>query len=234
MARSQLETQFAQLREDFACPDCDKEAASVTSPDIPNHENPMPDITRPTHPGCGYRPWQEAVKAYLIQDVGFKINHQLAAIVDQRNVQGQCHMCGVCCKLASSEFSFETLKQKAQAGDEFARQFTSIFVPYESIDDVQAEFPDLVADMLSQTELKDVHFYHCPYLGQDNRCTIYNDPRRPKICDEYPQTPLTLMYKNCGYQPWRTAQLPAMLMAHATLELCTYYVDKIDSALNAS
>ncbi|MEZ4575991.1 MAG: YkgJ family cysteine cluster protein [Vampirovibrionales bacterium] len=87
------------------------------------------------------------------------------------------------------EFSFESAQTEGPGRRRVCPAIHLHFCPLRFIDDVQAEFPDLVADMLSQTELKDVHFYHCPYLGQDNRCTIYNDPRRPKICDEYPQTP---------------------------------------------
>jgi hypothetical protein len=39
------------------------------------------------------------------------------------------------------------------------------------------------------------------------------------------------MYKKCGYQPWKTEMLPTTLLAHASLELCQYYANKILDAV---
>lgn len=218
IARHELEQLMLQQRQSFHCSTCEASGQA-----------PPADVTQPLHEDCGFRLWQEAVITLLAQDVGQKICATLAMIQSQRDIKGKCHMCGVCCKLASSEFDFDSLKAKAAQGDSFASQFTSIFIPYETVEEVQALFPELVTDMLEQTE-GPVYFYHCPYLDEQNRCSIYNDPKRPDICAEYPQTPLTLMYKNCGYQPWKNEMMPSMLMAHATLELCTYFIDKIQQA----
>jgi Fe-S-cluster containining protein len=199
------------MHADYHCTQCETPASSVDSV---------------LHAGCGYREWQKAVVIALEQTVGKQIKDSLDRIEAAKNVQGACHSCGVCCSLASSQFSYQELLDKAKAGDYFAQQFTSVFLPYESHAAAQAKYPELVTEIIEQAE-GDVHFYQCPYLSPDNKCSIYNDPKRPQICADYPETPLILMYKKCGYQPWKTEMLPTTLLAHASLELCQHYANKI-------
>ncbi len=192
--------------------------------------HPPEKVEDPLHADCGYREWQKTVIVTLEKTIGQQILATLEKITASREELGGCHQCGVCCNLASSEFSYDQLLEKAEKGDTFAQQFTSIFLPYTSQEAALQKFPEIVQEILTQTE-GDVHFYHCPYVTEDNRCSIYRDPMRPEICATYPDTPLVLMYKNCGYQPWKQAMLPTTLLAHATLELCQHYVHKIDDAL---
>lgn len=214
-ARAQLDVWFIRQRDGISCNVCDEPPHSPDSP---------------LHPGCGYRAWQEQILLNLEQGIGRRIIDDLARIRLQREEEGACHQCGVCCSLASSPFDYATLLQKAQSGDTFALQFTQVFQPYASADAARAAYPQLVDEMLSQTE-GDVYFYACPYLSATNQCTLYTDPRRPQLCADYPENPLVLMYQGCGYQPWRQAYLPTTLMAHATLELCQYYAERILAAL---
>jgi Fe-S-cluster containining protein len=209
---------FERLHANYHCNQCNTSPTSIDSI---------------LHEGCGYREWQKDVIVTLERTIGKQIVDSLERIKQAREVKGSCHQCGVCCSLASSEFSYEELLAKAQNGDYFAQQFTSVFIPYESDEAAQARYPELVSEIVEQTG-GDVHFYHCPYLSEDNRCTIYNDPRRPQICADYPETPLILMYKNCGYQPWKSEMMPTTLLAHASLELCQHYVNKIYEVLQAS
>lgn len=185
------------------------------------------------HPGCGYRDWQKEVILTLENTIGKQILESLERIKASREEKGACHQCGVCCSFASSPFSYAQLQQKAAAGDYFATQFTSVFLPYESVEAAKARFPELVTEIDAQTD-EDVHYYYCPHLTEDKRCGLYNDPRRPQICADYPETPLILMYKNCGYQSWKDDMLPTTLLAHASLELSQYYANKILDAVKQS
>lgn len=215
LAHQRLLDLFGQLQAAYSCTEC----------------TVLPEqVDTVLHEGCGYKEWQKHTIITLEQTIGKQIVDSLEKIKQAKSTRGKCHMCGVCCSLASSEFSYQELQDKAQQGDWFASQFISVFQPYESHEAARNKFPEVVSEILEQTD-GDAHFYYCPYLSEDNKCSIYNDPRRPQLCADYPETPLILMYKNCGYQPWKTEMLPTTLMAQASLELCQYYVHKIYEAL---
>jgi len=76
-----------------------------------------------------------------------------------------------------------------------------------------------------------VFFYHCPYLGEDNRCTVYGTPKRPAICSSYPDTPLTFIAKNCAWKPWKDETHADTLAAHAMLALCEHFAGKLQIAI---
>lgn len=216
LAHKRLHELFEEMKGQFKCTQCN---------------TPPENVEDVLHMYCGYREWQANVIYALENTIGKQILDSLAKIDEVRNTKGACHMCGVCCELASSEFSYDELKAKAEGGDNFAQQFTSVFLPYESHEAARTKFPDTVTEILEQA-IGDVHFYHCPYIDDESKkCTIYGDPKRPQICASYPETPLTLMYKNCGYQPWKDEMLPTTLLAHATLELCQHYANKILEAV---
>lgn len=217
LAHSRIKDMINALYADYSCQNCQ------TKPE---------DILQVLHEGCGYREWQKAVIWHLENTIGKQILESLDRITAEREIKGACHGCGVCCNLASSEFSYETLLEKAKNGDNFAAQFTRVFLPYPSVEVARQNHPDTVNDILSQVE-GDVYFYRCPYLSQDNRCTIYEHPHRPQICATYPETPLVHIYSGCGYQPWKTAMMPTTLLAHATLELCQHYAFKALDAVKS-
>lgn len=76
----------------------------------------------------------------------------------------KCARCGACCRVATSEFNYEELKEKAQNGDFFAKSFTSVFVPHEDKNAAKSEFPDYV-NLLKEKELfEEINFYYCPKL----------------------------------------------------------------------
>jgi Fe-S-cluster containining protein len=217
LAHQRLLDLFMTLRVEYQCPQC---------------TSPPEAVDEVLHAECGYREWQKAVIITLEQTIGKQILESLEKIKAQKEVLGGCHNCGVCCSLASSEFSMAELEEKAKNGDWFAGQFTSVFLPYESPEAAEAKFPEVVSEIRTQA-VGPVYFYHCPYLTEDNLCSIYHDPRRPEICASYPDTPLVLTHKKCGYTPWRTEMLPTTLLAHASLELCQYYANRILDAVKS-
>lgn len=211
---------LATLRTQHTCPTCDA-------------KNMEPELLSPMHTGCGYRAWQQAclheIEQGIAQDILTRLNN-----VQAYKKTFDCHQCGVCCRIASSEFSFEQLQHKAQNGDSFAKQFTSIFLPYPSRDAVRERFPEIVDSVLKQAdEPEQVFFYHCPYVGEDNSCTIYGQPKRPKICANYPDTPLTFIYNKCAWKPWKDETHDDALWAHAMIELCSSTAGSLKAALTA-
>ncbi len=52
----------------------------------------------------------------------------------------ECNKCGTCCLCASPSKSYKELLQKASEGDEFARDFFSIFIPYKNFDEAKKIF----------------------------------------------------------------------------------------------
>lgn len=230
-SQEEIEKGFLALRNEFACPVC---GSADTKP-----ETPLDML----HPGCGYQYWQKACLAWLEQEYGRKLVESSRQMQQARDAVS-CHHCGVCCRFASSEFSYAELLEKADAGDEFARQFTSVFLPYADADAARKRFPELVDDILKEVRLQqqasgldkspanpsdqaDVHFYHCPYIGEDNLCTLYGKPKRPDICQSYPDTPLTFIYKKCAWKPWKDTYHQKALKTHGAIEIALFYASRL-------
>ena len=227
-----LEIRLNALQDGHQCTQCQQENRG------------KPELLEPLHADCGYRAWQQQSLFVLEHDVGKSIVEKL----EQINVYKKrftCSQCGVCCRLASSEFSYEQLLEKARNGDNFARHFTSVFLPYASTEAARQKMPDLVNEIMAQfpdsedgkaaeEEKEKIHFYHCPYVGEDNRCTIYGSAKRPGICESYPDTPLTFIYNQCSWKPWKDATHDDSMAAHATIELATFMAGKLRESLQKS
>jgi Fe-S-cluster containining protein len=142
-----------------------------------------------------------------------------------------CSGCGglaTCCNLACSEFSPEALGQKAANKDNFATQFLSVFVPYETRAEAEKVYPEylqLLQNTLEGTTDEDVYFYHCPKLNGEGRCSDYEN--RPQICRDFPDNPLSILPKSCGFYNWREEVQPVALMLHSMLEILNYYKERI-------
>lgn len=141
----------------------------------------------------------------------------------------KCACCGACCKLACSEFSPEQLREKAEKGDVFARQFTSVFVPYETKDEARVIYPEYI-DMLEKSTDGKTYFYHCPKVTEDNKCSDYEN--RPQICRDFPDNPIALLPKTCGYVKWKEGAVEKMLKLHAMLEIVEYYKGHLNAGTN--
>lgn len=169
------------------------------------------------------RNWQNKVIQLLNNDISKEIFRKLNEILAYR-VKFNCVGCATCCNLACSEFSPEELKQKAENGDNFAKQFTSIFIPYSSKEEARKIYPEYI-ELLEENNETDVYFYHCPKLTKDNRCSDYEN--RPQICRDFPDNPLCILPKSCGYKAWKDEIEPVALMLHSMLEIIEFYTNKL-------
>lgn len=221
--KGQLYQQLDDSRQEITCTVCENHPAQ----DLEAWIQPLPKA-------CGYRNWQKSALDWLEHQLGKELLAKLQLIEAYKNTFS-CHQCGVCCRLASSEHSYETLQHRAEAGDDFARQFTSIFLPFQSRQAAQAKFPDVVQAVLIEAgesaNQKQVFFYHCPYIGEDNRCTIYGTDKRPDICASYPETPLSFVYEKCAWRPWKDETHIDTLTTHATLALAQELSERLKVAL---
>ena len=174
----------------------------------------------------GYK-WQVSVLELLDNEISKEIYRKLNEILAYRS-QFKCVGCATCCKLACSEFSPEELKQKADNGDNFAGQFLSVFIPYDSKEEARKIYPEYI-ELLEENGENDVYFYHCPKVTEDNRCSDYEN--RPQICRDFPDNPLSILPKACGYKSWKEEIEPIALMLHSMLEIVDYYRTKLDELL---
>lgn len=121
--------------------------------------------------------------------------------------QSLCHMCGKCCRVVTTPTPYNKLKRMAFQGDEGAKDFLSIFVPYESIEaarEVDAGVVDNILNLLKadNPDLKEdeMTFYCCKYLQDDNKCSNYEN--RPALCRHFPSTPWAIVPPGCGFEGW--------------------------------
>ena len=167
--------------------------------------------------------WQTKVLDMLENDISKEVYRKYKEILAYRS-QFKCVGCATCCNLACSEFSPVELKQKAENGDNFAAQFLSVFVPYASKEDARKVYPEYIK-MLEENKEDNVYFYHCPMLTEDKRCSDYEN--RPQICRDFPDNPLSILPKSCGYKQWKDEIEPLALMLHSMVEIIEYYKEKI-------
>ncbi len=167
--------------------------------------------------------WQKATIKLLNEDISKEIYRKLNEIMAYRN-EYKCVGCATCCNLACSEFSPSELKEKADNGDIFATQFLSVFIPYETKEEARKIYPEYI-ELLEENDETDVYFYHCPKLTKDNRCSDYEN--RPQICRDFPDNPLSILPKSCGYKNWKDEIEPIALMLHAMIEIVEYYTKEL-------
>lgn len=167
--------------------------------------------------------WQTAVIDMFENDISKEIYRKWQEVLELRK-NFDCKGCATCCNLACSEFSPEELKRRAQNGDKFATQFTSNFIPYGSKEEARKVYPQYI-ELLDDTIDEDVYFYHCPKLTDCKRCSDYNN--RPQICRDFPDNPLCILPKSCGFYEWRQEVEPVAMMLHAMMEIIEYYKEKL-------
>lgn len=180
-------------------------------------------------PKCSYKSWQKAIlkniEEEIFKDVLVKYK-QMEAFKENF----KCNRTGTCCKFACSEFSYEELQQKASKGDNFATQFVSVFNPYENQEKAREIYPEYV-DMLEKKLGKDekVYFYFCPHLNKDNLCTQYD--KRPDICRDFPNNPLSILPPWCGYYEWKEEVEILAMTLHALVNLGEFYKEKLEQII---
>lgn len=167
--------------------------------------------------------WQQSVLKQLSAIKNENLTKALSQITSYR-LSSECVGCGVCCKFAVSEFSYDELKIKSGNGDILASQFLSVFVPYDNIEDLKNIYPEYV-QLLKDNEEFGYYFYHCPKVTEDNRCPDYEN--RPQICRDFPDNPIAFLPKTCGYKDWKLKSEPVSLKLNAEAEIVNFYVSKI-------
>lgn len=168
--------------------------------------------------------WQEKVLDMFENDISKEIYRKWQEVLSLRE-NYSCKGCATCCNLACSEYSYEELKKRAENGDNFAKQFVSVFIPYKTREDAEKVYPEYLK-LLSENVEGDVYFYHCPKLNECKRCSDYEN--RPKICRDFPDNPLDILPKSCGFYDWRKQVEPVVMMLHAMMEILKYYKRKLE------
>ena len=171
--------------------------------------------------------WQKSVLELLDGEISKEVHRKLQEVLAYGRTF-HCVGCGSCCRLACSEFSYDELKEKAKNGDNFATQFVSTFVPYDSIDEAEKFYPEYIKLLREKVE-EDVYFYHCPKVTEDNRCSDYEN--RPQICRDFPDNPLSILPANCGFRAWKDEINPLALMLHSMIEIIDFYKQKLNEVL---
>jgi Fe-S-cluster containining protein len=124
--------------------------------------------------------------------------------------QPKCCSNGSCCKGASPSTPYHQLMTRAAQGEDFARGFFSIMVPYATHAEAEAVVPGLVERTLKAAQKQeafkspeDIVFYQCRYQTKDNQCGVWED--RPQFCRDYPDTPFVVMAPGCAFEGWGAA-----------------------------
>ena len=171
--------------------------------------------------------WQKSVLKMFEKDISKEIYRKWNEIIEYRN-NFECNGCATCCNLACSEYSPEELDRRAKNGDNFAKQFTSIFIPYDSQKDAESIYPEYIK-LLNENIQDNVYFYHCPKLTDCKRCSDYEN--RPDICKVFPDNPLDILPESCGFYNWKKEVEPIAMMLHSMVEIIDYYKAKIEEQL---
>lgn len=123
--------------------------------------------------------------------------------------QELCNTCGQCCRISAFKGGLhhnEVLKI-ADGGDNDpaqvagAKDFLSIFAPYELTEDAKKVAPEFVERSMKHFNKKEneISFYTCKFLDEENLCLIHED--RPLLCRMYPVPhELTLYFPGCGFE----------------------------------
>ena len=115
----------------------------------------------------------------------------------------ECNRCGCCCICASPSTPYITLLEKAAKGEDFARDFFSVFVPYKSVEEAKKTFPDVVERTLNVAEKaqsEEPVFYKCRYHSEQAGCLVYED--RPQLCRDFPGSPYVILSERCTFYNW--------------------------------
>lgn len=111
----------------------------------------------------------------------------------------ECQKCGICCLCVTPSIPHTELLEKAAQGNEFARDFLSIFIPYKNIDDAR-KISNAVVEKAIKNKGENLVFYHCRHYHFEKKCTIYNE--RPDLCRLFPGSPFVILDENCGFYDW--------------------------------
>ncbi len=119
----------------------------------------------------------------------------------------ECIGCGQCCTCVTPSVAGVKLLERAGENDDFTREFLSVFVPFNNINEAR-EVNDYAVEKSfeiceqegSKVSRDEVVFYHCRFISKDNKCLVYED--RPQLCRDHPATPFIMIPSGCAYEQW--------------------------------
>ncbi len=117
-----------------------------------------------------------------------------------------CHMCGWCCRVATTSIPYNKIIELAKEGDEGAKDFLELFEPYPSIEDAKKVSEAVVENIINGLKEDgnynedNMTFYKCRYLTEDNLCSRYET--RMQLCKHFPASPWAIVPPGCGYEGW--------------------------------
>ena len=173
--------------------------------------------------GCAYRDWQKQVLSFLGGEYRQKLKNTYKAMMEKK-YECECSRCGNCCRLATSEYSYEQLKQRAMRGDKYSRDFVSVFVPYKTEDEAKLANPEYFELLNDIVEDQKVYYYYCPKLV-GNECSDYEN--RPDICKNFPHNPLKLLPSTCSFNTWKNAISKQSMLLKAKTDIIEFYKTKL-------
>lgn len=173
--------------------------------------------------GCPFNDWQKQVLSFLAGEYKQRLKNTYKLIMEKKN-NYECSRCGNCCRLATSEYSYEQLKQRAMRGDKFSKDFVSVFVPYESEDDARLANPEYFELLEKLMDDQKVYYYYCPKL-KGNECSDYEN--RPDICKDFPHNPLKLLPSTCSFNCWKDEIAKDAMLLKAKTDIIEFYKNKL-------
>lgn len=173
--------------------------------------------------GCKYIDWQKEVLSFLGGEYRQKLKNTYKMIMDKK-CEYECIRCGNCCRLATSEFSYEQLKQRAMRGDKYSKDFVSVFVPYNSEEEAKLANPEYFELLNKLVEEQKIYYYYCPKLV-NNECSDYEN--RPEICKSFPHNPLKLLPSTCSYNAWKDEISKQAMLLKAKTDIIDFYKTKL-------
>ena len=189
---------------------------------VQNCKIEVKDIFTDYPSGCAYRDWQLKAVSFLSGDYKQKLRNTYNDMMTKKSGY-HCIKCGDCCRLAVSEFSYEQLKQKALRGDKFAKDFVSVYLPYNSVDEAKNANPEYFEKLNELVDNK-IYYYYCPKL-EGNLCSDYEN--RPDICREFPHNPLKLLPSECSYNEWKDEISRTSMLLKAKTDIIEFYKNKL-------
>ena len=122
-AHSAIERQIDSLKKASLCNHC-KQGCDIDFNKITVLQK-FPD-------GCRYKFWQESVLNLLENQISKDIYERIQ-IIEKRRQTYSCACCSSCCKLASSEYSFEELKQRAHKLEKIKKDAEELAAKLEGV-----------------------------------------------------------------------------------------------------
>lgn len=212
-AAESIRREIEKFRPENPCADCKVKECKIEKKDVFT-DYPV---------GCAYRDWQKQILSFLDGEYRQKLKNDYKAMMSKKD-DFTCNRCANCCKLATSEYSYTQLKQRALRGDKFSKDFVSVFVPYATEEEAQKANPEYFELLNKLLEDQKIYYYYCPKL-EGNSCSDYEN--RPDICKDFPHNPLKLLPSTCSFNEWKNSISKQAMLLKAKTDIIVFYKTKL-------